>query len=406
MDRSLNQLGFIGLGASVIGLFLSFMLILEYYGSSGAVGESLCGAGGSVSSCQEVAESSYSAIRGVPGMGEIPIAILGFGFYGLMGFGFFQLGTAKSEERFRSFVNILFPLVIFGILVDLALLLVSVLLIQAICSMCIMTYVVTSVLFAMLFIGRKKTEGIQGDSIMDGVKKNGMNFAIAFLAFFAVGLVTGRSLSAGPESLGNSNATGSVDIQAFESQPQRNFNTEGSAVRGSKNAPITIVEFADYNCGHCMHAAHILDQMLTEFDGMVKVVYMNFPLDGNCNRLVGRQAPGASSCVAAMAAICGDKQGKFSDIHHGLYKDNENGVMHSTPSVMNAASKVGLDMGKFRSCMSSNQIRSQINKEVDEAEKVQINSTPTIFINGKAIPPGTPDPNYLRKLLRHLVNKA
>lgn len=226
-----------------------------------------------------------------------------------------------------------------------------------------------------------------------------------FFAFFAVGLAGGRALSAGPESMGNSDRS-NLNFAAYESQPVNQFNTKGASMRGAKDAPITIVEFADYNCGHCMHASHILDQVLREFDGMVKVYYMNFPLDANCNRLVQRQQPGASSCSAAISALCGDEQGKFAEMHHRLYRDNENGVMHSTTSVLNVASKIGVNMNQFRKCMGSQTVLKQINQEVDEAEKVNIQSTPSLFINGKALQPGTPDPQYLRKLLKYLVDKA
>ena len=63
-------------------------------------------------------------------------------------------------------------------------------------------------------------------------------------------------------------------------------------------------------------------------------------------------------------------------------------------------------MNQFRQCMNSQKILKQINQEVDGAEKVNIQSTPSLFINGKALQPGTPDPVYLRKLLKHLVDKA
>ncbi|MCC5813739.1 MAG: thioredoxin domain-containing protein [Leptospira sp.] len=405
MDKNLNKLGFIGLGVAIIGLFLSFLLILEYYGSAGTVGDKLCGAIGDANSCQEVAESSYSAIRGVPLFGDIPVALIGFAFYGALSFGFFKLGSSKTSEEYRSILNLLLPFTILGIAADFILLLISLFLIGKVCSMCLMTYVVTISLFVIAFVGSKKTLEVKGDSPLEGLKKNVLNYAIAFFAFFAIGLVTARSISAGPESIGDSNTT-NLNFAAYESQKVNEFNTNGVSMRGKKDAPITIVEFADYNCGHCMHASHILDQVVREFDGMVKVYYMNFPLDGNCNRLVQRQQPGASSCVAAISALCGDEQGKFTEVHHGLYKDNENGVMHSTTSVLNVASKTGVNMNQFRQCMNSQKILKQINQEVDEAEKVNIQSTPSLFINGKALQPGTPDPVYLRKLLKYLVDKA
>lgn len=406
MDRNLNKLGFIGLGVTVVGLFLSFVLILEYYGSAGAVGAGLCGAVGDASSCEQVAESSYSSIRGIPGLGDIPVALLGFAFYGALSFGFFKLGTAKDSEEYRSTLNLLFPFLMLGLVADVALLLVSIFLIQALCSMCVMTYLVTIALFGIVLLARMRTLEVEGESLMIGLKKNLINYAIAFLAFFSVGLVLSKSVSPGSDSLGGSSTEIQKAIEAFDAQGSFQIDSEGSASIGSKDAPIVIVKYADFNCRHCMHASHILTQMLSDFDGMIRVVYMNFPLDGSCNRLVGQQAPGASSCVAATASLCGNKQGKFAPVYKGLYADNENGVMHSTTSVMNVASKAGLDMTAFRSCMGSPAVQKQLMKEVDEAEKLNIQSTPSIYINGKPLPPGTPDPSFLKKLLMHLVEKA
>ncbi len=403
MDKNLNKLGFIGVGVAGIGLILSFLLVLEYYGNSGVIGNNLCGAIGDANSCKEVAESAYSAIR-IPGIFDIPMALLGFSFYGSVGYGLFRLGMAESEASFKSIVNLLMPFTILGLIVDFILFLISLFVIEKICSMCLMTYVVTITLFIIAFVAGKKTLEVKGDSIVEGLKKNFLNYAIAFLAFFAVGMAGGQVVSGKSNSLETSSKILS-DYSSFESKVAHSFDLSGASVRGDRNAPITIVEFADYNCGHCMHASHILDQILREFDGMVKVVYMNFPLDGNCNRFVGRQSPGASSCVAASAALCADSQGKYAQVHQELFKDNENGILHSTVSVMNIASRVGLNMNEFRSCMSSERVRNQIEKEVNEAAKVNVQSTPSIFINGKALTPGTPDPNYLRGLLRYLVEK-
>lgn len=407
MDRNLNKLGFVGLGLAVVGLFLSFILILEYYGQSGQVGSGLCGAMGDSGGCQEVAESKFSALRGLPLIGDLPIAVLGFAFYGSLGYGFFKLGTAKDEDSFSKTVGLLSIFLFVGLAVDLILFLISLFIIKAVCSMCLMTYLVTIASLGLLFY-IKKSINASSPNFTDELKIQLPNYAIAFLAFLSLGIVSGRFAQSSSDSLGSqdSQTSYSAQISAFESSKKLGIQTDGSSFAGKADAPITIVKFADFNCGHCMHASHILNQMLVDYDGLIKVVYMNFPLDGNCNRLVGRQAPGASSCVAATASLCGEKQGKFKDVYNGLYNDTENGIMHSTASVLNVASKAGLNMNSFRSCMGSQSVQVQIQKEVNQAEKLNIQSTPSIFINDRALEPGTPDPKYLKKLLDYLVKKA
>ncbi|WCL48619.1 vitamin K epoxide reductase/DsbA family protein [Leptospira sp. GIMC2001] len=408
MDRNLSKLGFIGLGIAALGVFLSFFLILEYYGTAGEVGQGLCGIVGEPGSCKQVAESKYSALRSLPILGDVPVALLGFAYYGSLAFGFFKLGTAKSTEEVSSVVSLLFPFILLGIGIDIILFLISTLAIGTVCSMCLMTYAVTIALLALILFIKKQIDTSGESNFVISLKKNFMNYAIAFLAFFSLGLVAGKASANDSGKVGSVSESSSYGskIAKFESGKNLGLVTEGSAMVGDKSAPITIVKFADFNCGHCMHASHILNQMLVEYDGMIKVVYMNFPLDSNCNRLVGRAAPGASSCVAATASLCGEKQGKFREVYNGLYSDTENGVMHTAATVSNVASKSGLDMNKFRSCMSSQSVQQQLQKEIDQAEKVNIQSTPSIFINDKAIEAGTPDVNFLKALLSHLVKKA
>jgi protein-disulfide isomerase/uncharacterized membrane protein len=405
--KNLNKFVLGGIGLALVGVFLSFVLVLEYYGSAGTLGQGLCSVVGSGDSCEKVASSSYSAIRGIPLLGDIPVALFGLGFYGAMVFGFYKLNQSKEETDFRETLDLLFYFSILAIVIDLLLFLISIFLIGTVCGLCFLTYIVSISLFGIIFFLRKNSKDNELISIVPNLKKNLINYTIAFLAFFSLGQAIGKSTSA-QVSIGSEDGTGSYSsrIQAYETRPNLEIDTKGSSTAGSPSAPVTIIKFADFNCGHCMHTSHLLNEMLTEFDGLVKVVYMNFPLDGACNRLVQGQRPGSSSCVAASAVLCADKQGKFKPFYDGLYKDTELGVMHTTTSVLNLAAKINIKMPEFRSCMGSGLPSLQLEKEVNQAEKLNIQSTPSLYINGKALEPGSPDPEFLRSLLKHLIKKA
>jgi protein-disulfide isomerase len=120
---------------------------------------------------------------------------------------------------------------------------------------------------------------------------------------------------------------------------------------------------------------------------------------------VTRKSPDGSSCVAAGASICASAQNKFKNVYEELYNDNERGIRHSTISVLEIAKKNNLNLQAFNACMSSKEVSDSIAKDVEEAEKLEIKSTPSLFINNKAIDPGTPDPIFLRALLTHLTKK-
>lgn len=83
---------------SALGLIFSFLLIQKYYGDPTSVGETLCNVLSESGSCDKVSESAYSAIRNVPGLGDLPIALFGFVFYGFVGF-LFVFSEIKKKPR-------------------------------------------------------------------------------------------------------------------------------------------------------------------------------------------------------------------------------------------------------------------------------------------------------------------
>ncbi|EMO85118.1 vitamin K epoxide reductase family protein [Leptospira santarosai str. AIM] len=393
---------------SALGLILSFLLIQKYYGDPSSVGETLCNALSETGSCDKVSESAYSAIRNVPGLGDLPIALFGFVFYGFVGF-LFVLSEIKKETLDNN-LRFAFYVLILGLVADLVLFFLSVEVIEALCGLCVATYVVTVALVAINLPAFKSLSDRSIQAVLNSLGGNFSNFLIVILSFFVLGLYGGR-ITTGGARLVSGSAGGqksiSEQLKEFETVPPVQIDLKDVPVLGDRNAPITIVKYADFNCGHCMHTSKILKSFLSEYEGIIKVAYKNFPLDGNCNRLVGRKSPGASSCVAASAALCANQQNKFYPVYTGLYDDNEAGVMHTAATVTRLAERSGLNMDRFRACMSSTVIRDHINREVDEAEKLKINSTPTLFINNKPFPKsGTPDVDFLRQLIHQLINQS
>ncbi|AKP24588.1 Vitamin K epoxide reductase family protein [Leptospira interrogans serovar Manilae] len=391
---------------SVLGLIFSFLLIQKYYGDPSSVGETICNALSESGSCDKVSESAYSAIRNVPGLGDLPIALFGFLFYGFVGF-LFVLSEIKKESA-EANLRLAFYVLVLGLVADLGLFLLSVGVIKALCGLCAATYGVTIALLIVNFPTFKSLSDKSIGTVLNSLNGNFFNFIIVILSFFVLGLYGGK-ISTGGARLVSGAANGeksiSEQLKEFGTTPTVSIDLKDVPVVGDPNAPITIVKYADFNCGHCMHTSKILKSFLSEYNGIIKVAYKNFPLDGNCNRLVGRKSPEASSCVAASAALCANEQKKFYPVYTGLYDDNEAGVMHTAVTVTRLAEKNGLNMNQFRSCMSSTKIRDQINREVDEAEKLKINSTPTLFINNKPLPKsGTPNVDFLHQLIRQLIN--
>lgn len=411
---SLKKFNIIGIIVTIIGLSLCILLIQEFFGSAGGLAKSLCSATGDGDSCSKVADSSWSGFRGVPILGDIAVAHIGFTFYGLCGFLFFSILKANEEDK-KGFVSLLFLLSVLAIFIDVILLIISVTQIKTVCILCALTYVVTLSIFAISFVQAKSYLGQEG--IMDQIKlrvgkniaTNVLNYTIIVLLFYACGIGIARmsktdSNDQGPDPEANK-AYLQSKVDAFEKRSSVNINLSQAPMIGSPQAPITIVKYADFNCGHCMHTSHILRQLLAEYPNQIKIYYKNFPLDGTCNPLVQRKDPSASSCIAASAALCANKQGKFKEVYTGLYNDTENGIRHTISSVKEVAVKAGTNVQQLQSCMGSTEIQNFILQEVKEGEVLNIQSTPSLYVNNKPLDPGTPNPNFLKALVEHLLQK-
>jgi protein-disulfide isomerase len=144
--------------------------------------------------------------------------------------------------------------------------------------------------------------------------------------------------------------------------------TANSPVRGSPESPVTIVEYADFQCPYCSKAEYSVAQVLREYPGKVKLVFKNFPLDFHENAM-----------PAARAAMAAGEQGKFWEMHDLLF--SHQGSIHHD-DLFALAKGLGLDMGRFARDFDSDQVRAAIEADRTEARKRGVDGTPTFYIDG------------------------
>ena len=146
-----------------------------------------------------------------------------------------------------------------------------------------------------------------------------------------------------------------------------------SPVKGDPKAPITIVEFADFQCPHCRALQPVLDRLLDEYKGQVKVYFKNFPL----------RAPGHENAEqAAFAAAAAQKQGKFWALTAKFWKNQD---ALGGPDIEKYAQESGLDVKKWKDDMNSTAVHERVNKDRTEGDKLNINGTPAVFIDGREV---------------------
>ena len=158
-----------------------------------------------------------------------------------------------------------------------------------------------------------------------------------------------------------------------ESFQRVNVSTDDDPAIGPADAPITIIEFSDYQCPFCQRwHADTFDALLNAYPDQIRFVYRDYPLYS----LHPQAEP------AAEAANCANAQGKFWEYHDLLFSDK----MDLSPEAYSAyASELGLDLDAFKQCLASDKFIPEITADYEYASGLGVSSTPTFFINGVMI---------------------
>jgi protein-disulfide isomerase len=154
------------------------------------------------------------------------------------------------------------------------------------------------------------------------------------------------------------------------------FSTNAPAYRtlGPSNAPVTIIEFSDFECPACRVAEAPMRKLLALYDGKVRLVFKHFPLER-----MHRWAR-----AGAIASECAGRQGKFWEYHHELYdRQTEWASEKSEERLSVYAAKLKLDAAAWNACRRDPAVDATVNADVSDGENAWVGSTPTFFINGK-----------------------
>jgi protein-disulfide isomerase len=140
-------------------------------------------------------------------------------------------------------------------------------------------------------------------------------------------------------------------------------------IRGPKDAPVTIVEYGDYQCPYCGEAHPIVKSLLDLEPNAIRFVFRNFPITS-----IHPQAE-----TAAEAAEAAGAQGKFWEMHDWIYEHQRK---MAPDDLAAAAAKLGLDADRFAAEMSSHAHEKRIREDFMSGVRSGVNGTPTFFING------------------------
>lgn len=144
----------------------------------------------------------------------------------------------------------------------------------------------------------------------------------------------------------------------------------GRVAKGPATAPVTIIEFSDYECPFCKRAEATVKQVLDTYGDKVRLVYRDYPLPFH-----------AHAKPAAIAATCAEQQGKFWEYHDKLFGAASLG----DETYDKIATEVGLDTEKFAACRKSPEAAAAVDKHMEDGASVGVRGTPAFFINGRML---------------------
>jgi protein-disulfide isomerase len=165
------------------------------------------------------------------------------------------------------------------------------------------------------------------------------------------------------------------------------IRTDKSAARGSDQARVTLVEFSDYQCPYCRANETLIQNLLDAFPNDLKVVFKNYPLSFH-----KRALPAAKACEAARL------QDKFWEMQKRVW---ENPQKLEDEDLRGYARDVGLDMKRFEVDFTGDRVARNIQEDVQEARRIQVTGTPTLFLNGKRVQKR--DPEEMKKEIQALL---
>ena len=150
------------------------------------------------------------------------------------------------------------------------------------------------------------------------------------------------------------------------------INTEGYPRKGNPEAPVTLVEFADYQCPHCKDAGPVVKKLLEKYGDKVQLVFRDFPINQS----------GISRQVAE-AAVCAEQQGTYWPFHQ-LAFERQSYLKSITPLML--AEELGLDTAALKQCLETGKAQAKVAASKAEGRELGVTSTPSFFVNGRPLP--------------------
>lgn len=369
----------VALGLVVVGLATSVYLTQLYVTVSRAMAggnavDSFCNINEGMN-CDAVAASTYSAFLGVP------VAVWGLEYFGAALV--LIVGCLAGWIAIRRWDAVLFILSLCGVPVTIALGWISATKIKSVCIMCMLVYLVNTLLVVVLALPerrRLRAFFVRGfNELADVMKRRSYQAITAVVAVFVLSQLVWM-----PEVMGRrDDVKPSLSVSEVDSAQLgrwKGIEAKGKTL-GPRDAPIHIEEFTDFQCPYCSVAHDTLIKVVQKYSGKIHLVHRDFPLDQACNPMIERPFH-VHACLAATYARCAAQQEKFWPYETLLFHNQRKLAKDSLNSF---ATAIGLDQQKLQACVQADATRKAIDADIAEGRTRGVTGTPAIFVNGQKV---------------------
>jgi protein-disulfide isomerase len=150
-----------------------------------------------------------------------------------------------------------------------------------------------------------------------------------------------------------------------------------SPIKGNPNAPVTLVEYSDFQCPFCAKADPGLKELAAKFPDKLRIVFKHFPLDFH-----------ETARPLAIASMAAQEQGRFWEFHDVVFKaTTANNLSASDAAVEGYAKAAGLDLARFKRDLKekAEAYEQRVQADMKQGSEVDVRGTPTLYINGKKV---------------------
>lgn len=358
---------------ALIGLGLSVKLAMIYYAANynKYALASFCSINDFVD-CDGAARTTFSQFLG------IPLAYWGMLFYLTTLFLTFvdklkKIKFLRFLEVFKNPMSYIAVIGTFAFLTSITLAGISIWIIKKLCILCVITYFIDFLIALISIKGWKeyflsyKTTVID---FIDGAKKYPKTFIILLIS--AITLLTVSEVT----DCFLPHVRKTKEIRRYAKMTENPYKTNGN-ILGAEKADVVIDLYSDFGCPMCYVHNIMLHRAVKEYSN-IQVIHHNLPFDTECNREIAMTMhPGA--CYMARAALSARKQGNYWGMSSLLYENHP----RTDAALTLLVEKLNMDKDKFFKDLNSKEIDDELQKEIYHTYELNLDSTPTTFINGE-----------------------